>query len=147
MKALRPLFCLLGAGLFLVGCSDGPPPAEPEPLPPTPEAADEPPAIRADDASALNALTGQEVAVEGPVVRIGSTPNGDLTFLNFTPQRGGFTAVIHRSNYDSFPDGFGAYDGRQLRVTGLLEKYRDETPQIRVSVPEQLTIIEPRPTP
>jgi DNA/RNA endonuclease YhcR with UshA esterase domain len=95
----------------------------------------------------LNALTGQEVAVEGPVVRIGSTPNGDLTFLNFTPQRGGFTAVIHRSNYDSFPDGFGDYDGRQLRVTGRLEKYRDETPQIRVSVPEQLTIIEPRPTP
>jgi hypothetical protein len=146
---LRPLVCLTGVALFLVGCSDAPPAPEPEPAAPaaTPAAPIEPIVLPADDTAALAANEGREIAVEGTVVRIGSTPNGDLTFLNFTPQRGGFTAVIHRSNYDSFPDGFGAYNGRSLRVTGKLEIYQGETPQIRVSAPAQLTNIEPRPTP
>lgn len=140
----KQFFLVLGAAaLLLSGCQDATPPAEPEAPAPTPDVAPprELPTVSAEDNDALEAHVGSDVAVEGTVVRIGATQAGDITFLNFTRQRGGFTAVIRRASYENFPDGFGAYDGRGLRVTGVLEKFRGETPQIEVTDPEQLQII------
>lgn len=85
---------------------------------------------------------GQEVIVTGTIVTVGSTDDDSITFLNFTPTRGGFVAVVFRDNYGQFPDGLESYLNKEVRVRGVVKPYQGTRPQIQVRSPEQIEIVE-----
>jgi OB-fold nucleic acid binding domain. len=99
--------------------------------------------IDATDLTALRAKAGTNVAVEGRVTEIGTTQDGGITFINVgMPRKQGFVAVIFRDHYQAFPDGFDKYREKKVRVSGVLTLYRGETPQIKLTSPEQIAIVE-----
>lgn len=101
--------------------------------------------IQSEDGASLESNVGQDVVVEGMVRNVGTGPNDNITFLNFGQRGSGFVAVIFRAAYDKFPEGFEGYAGQKVRVRGMLEKYRDRQPQIKVITPDQLEIVSPEP--
>lgn len=112
---------------------------------PTPEP---PPVVPAAETDAIKALAGRDATVEGRITRIGSTEAGGIKFINFAGVgSGGFVAVVFKSNYAAFPDGFDAYQGALVRLTGKVEIYKETTPQIVVRSPAQITVVEAAPTP
>lgn len=85
---------------------------------------------------------GQVITVTGNVLRLGKTENGGITFLNFSTQRGGFVAVVFESDYPSFPDGLDGYVNKSVEITGELRPFQGTTPQIKISSPDQIKIVE-----
>lgn len=98
------------------------------------------------DATELDTLRGRaglDTAVVGEVLVVGTTKDGGITFLNVgAGKKQGFVAVIFRAAYDHFPDGFEKYKNRKVIVTGPIELYRGDQPQIVIRAPEQLAIVE-----
>ena len=98
--------------------------------------------IDAADLDALRAAAGTQVRVVGQVVSIGNTSDNRITFLNFSlPKKEGFVAVIHQSNYDAFPEGFDIYRAQNVEITGVLELYKNNQPQIILRSPDQIKIL------
>jgi DNA/RNA endonuclease YhcR with UshA esterase domain len=116
----------------------------PVPEAPAPPAADAP-VIQSDDMAALEGKVGSDVVVEGVVQSVGAGPNDGITFINFGERKAGFVAVVFRPSYDKFPDGFEKYARQKVRIYGRLEKYRDRQLQVRLSTPDQITILESAP--
>jgi len=106
---------------------------------PTPE--EKPPVVQASAPDAVKALAGKKATVEGKITRIGSTETGGITFINFGGGPNAFVAVVFKSNYAAFPDGFDKYKGQTVRVTGPVAIYKETTPQIVVKAPEQIEIV------
>lgn len=107
--------------------------------------AGEPQVFDAEDVDALREAAADKVeaVVEGVVQSIGSTPENTITFLNIgAPKREGFVAIIFQRDFQSFPEGFSHFNGQRVRVSGILELYRENQPQIRVNNPAQIEIIE-----
>ncbi len=99
-------------------------------------------AIDATNLEALRAKAGQEVIVEGLVTDIGTTKDGGITFINIgLAKKQGFVAVVFRDNYPVFTDGFDKFRNQKVRVTGAISLYKSETPQIKLTSAEQLTIV------
>jgi len=90
---------------------------------------------------------GQEVSVTGKVQRVGKSPEGGITFLNFSTQRGGFVAVVFQANYDAFPDGLEVYLNKDVQITGVVKPYQGVTPQIPIQSPEQIKVLDVVATP
>lgn len=106
--------------------------------------AQEPTVLDATDVDALRAHAGQDVVVEGLVTEIGTTKTNTITFINLgLPRKVGFAAVVFQKNYGAFPDGFAAFKGQKLRVSGKLDLYQGDKPQIEIRSPEQVQIIAP----
>lgn len=84
---------------------------------------------------------GQTVRVRGRVVAANNT--GKVCFLNFHRNwRRYFTVVIFASDFDRFPQPpEKLYLNREIRVYGLVREYQGK-PEIIVSSPEQIQIIE-----
>lgn len=101
--------------------------------------------INAQDTASMRSKVGSEVIVEGVVKGVGKGPNDGITFLNFGERKSGFVAVIFRSSYEKFPEGFDQYSNQKVRVKGSLENYRDRQMQIRISTPDQLEILASEP--
>lgn len=101
--------------------------------------------INAQDTASMRSKVGTEVIVEGVVKGVGKGPNDGITFLNFGERKSGFVAVIFRSSYEKFPEGFDQYSKQKVRVKGSLENYRDRQVQIRISTPDQLEILASEP--
>jgi hypothetical protein len=122
-------------------------PVLPQTEPPAPAAV---PVVKATDTDRLRDLAGQEVCVEGTVIRIGTTTAGGITFLNMSPAPNGFVAVVFQSAYQQFPEGFEQFSGKTVKVTGTLKLYRETTPQIVIEAPDQIAIVaaatEPEPS-
>jgi DNA/RNA endonuclease YhcR with UshA esterase domain len=98
--------------------------------------------IDATDLEALRAAAGTEVAVVGHVTEVGTTQDGGITFINVgLPKKQGFVAVVFRADYAAFPDGFDQFRNARVRVSGVLELYRGDQPQIKLSSPEQIAIL------
>lgn len=98
--------------------------------------------IDAANLEALRAKAGQEVIVEGMVTDIGTTKDGGITFVNIgMAKKQGFVAVVFRDNYPAFPDGFDKFRNQKVRVKGAISLYKSETPQIKLTSAEQLTIV------
>lgn len=98
--------------------------------------------IDATDLAALRAKAGTDVVVEGLVSEIGTTKDGGITFINIgMGRKQGFVAVIFRDSYPAFSEGFDKFREKKVRVSGALNLYRGETPQIKVTSPEQITIV------
>lgn len=102
--------------------------------------------IDASNLDALRAKVGSSVVVEGMVTKVGTTKEGGITFINLgLPAKQGFVAVVFKSDYGAFPEGFDKFRNQKVRVTGLIKLYRSEIPEIEVKTPDQLTIVAPTP--
>jgi hypothetical protein len=98
--------------------------------------------IDATNLEALRAKSGQEAMVEGLVSDIGTTKDGGITFINIgLAKKQGFVAVIFRDSYQLFPEGFDKFRNQKVRVTGPVSLFRGETPQIKLTAAEQITIV------
>ncbi len=107
--------------------------------------AQEPEVLDAANVEVLRTHGGQDVVVEGPVTELGKTKTNSITFINMgLPRKQGFVAVIFEKNYAAFPEGFDSYKGQTLRISGKLDLYQGEQPQIEVRTPEQIQIVHPR---
>ncbi|HRJ72679.1 MAG TPA: hypothetical protein PLS03_10665 [Terrimicrobiaceae bacterium] len=97
------------------------------------------------DATNLDAIrekAGTEAVVEGLVSNIGTTKDGGITFINIgLEKKQGFVAVVFQKSYGAFGDGFDKYRDQKVRVSGPIELYRGEQPQIILNSPEQITIV------
>ena len=104
---------------------------------------EEPKVIDATDLDQLRTLSGQDAVVEGLVTDVGTTKTNSITFINLgLGKKQGFVAVIFQKNYGAFPDGFSAYKEQKLRVSGKLELYQGERPEIEVRSPDQIQVIK-----
>jgi len=107
------------------------------------QTAGEVPVIPATEVDQLREKAGQEVIVEGEVISVGQTQTGTLTFLNIgLPKKQGFVALVRQTNYEAFPNGFDAYKNQKVRVKGVMTIYQETQPQIEVTGPEQITVVE-----
>lgn len=88
---------------------------------------------------------GQEVSVQGKVdevVSLSST-RGKPTYFNM----GGkypdnkFTLLLWKSNKHKFTKGVDYYEGRKIKVIGLIEMYRGKV-QMVISDPGQIEVLE-----
>lgn len=92
----------------------------------------------------LRTHAGQDVIVEGLVTDVGTTQTKSITFINLgLPKKQGFVAVVFQKNYGAFPDGFDAFKGQKVRVSGKLDLYQGDKPQIEVRTPEQIEVVKP----
>ncbi len=99
--------------------------------------------IDAVDLDALRAKVGTPAVVIGQVTDVGTTQDGGITFINIgMPKKKGFVAVIFRQNYESFPEGFENFRNQKVKVTGPIELYKAEQPQIILRSPEQIEVIK-----
>ncbi len=102
----------------------------------------ESPVLDAADLETLRAKAGTDVIVEGAVTDIGTTKDAGITFVNIgMPKKKGFVAIVFRSSYAAFPEGFDKFRNQKVRVTGVLKLYQGETPQVELKSPEQITIV------
>lgn len=81
----------------------------------------------------------KEVIVQGTIIVTKNT--GKICFLNFDKARS-FTAVVHEANYKNFPQPpESAYKRKLVRIHGTITTYKGK-PQIEVTKPEQITVLE-----
>ena len=98
--------------------------------------------IDAVDLDALRAKVGTPAVVVGQVTDVGTTQDGGITFINVgMPKKKGFVAVIFRQNYANFPDGFEKFRNQKVSVSGPIELYKSEQPQIILRSPDQIEIL------
>jgi len=98
--------------------------------------------LDATDVNKLIEMAGQDVSVVGIVQGVGSTKTDSIRFINFSlAKKQGFTAVVFQRNYGAFPEGFETLKGKRLRITGKLEIYSGQQPQIEVRGPEQIEVL------
>lgn len=142
MKTSCPLILLLAfVGLYPALAEEASSPS------PTPAAESQAAAVvvQSEDAAGLESKVGSEVIVEGVVKGVGKTSGDGITFLNFGDRKTGFVAIVFRSSYDKFPEGFEKYKSQKVRVHGTLEKFKDKQIQIKVATPDQLEIVSAAP--
>jgi DNA/RNA endonuclease YhcR with UshA esterase domain len=97
----------------------------------------------AQDSAALIEQEGNVVTVRGTITRVGATDDGSVTFLNFGPRAADqFVVVVFSRDLQKFPEGFGHLTGQTVEVTGTLEMFRNQQPQIRLETPEQISVVE-----
>ncbi|MFV0337771.1 MAG: hypothetical protein ACK5LK_05960 [Chthoniobacterales bacterium] len=106
-------------------------------------AQEEPKILDATDLTTLRDHADTEVVVEGFVTEIGRTKSNSITFINIgLPKKEGFVALIYEKDYSAFPEAFNIYEKKKVRVKGMLKLYRNETPQVVMTSPEQIEIVE-----
>lgn len=97
--------------------------------------------IDATDLDQLRASAGKQVTVVGHVTSVGTTQDGDITFINVgMAKKQGFVGVIFRKDYGAFPEGFDHFRNASVAISGVLDLYRSEQPQIKIRTPDQITI-------
>lgn len=142
MKTLLPVLSVLVLSIGIVSAQEAAPAPAPAAESSAPESggAATAPVIQADNTAELQGKVGSEVVVEGVVKGVGKTSGDGITFLNFGDRKTGFVAVIFRSSYDKFPEGFDKYKSQKVRVRGTLEMFKDQQIQIKVATPDQIEI-------
>lgn len=101
--------------------------------------------VQAGDRKTLLSLAGHKARVQGRVSRIGSLPDGRITFINFEGnEREDFVAIVREGSLPAlkkqFPDGLDqALTGREVTIEGLVTLFRD-TPQIEIENPAQISV-------
>jgi hypothetical protein len=87
---------------------------------------------------------GERGSVEGLIVKIGSSPKGNL-FLNMGAPfpNHTFSGVIPKSSVEKFGKEFiMSLEGKRLRITGDITIYKDK-PEILVTDKSQITEVKP----
>lgn len=99
-----------------------------------------PPLIHCGDKKKLASKIGKEVSVEGLVQSVGKGAKDRIRMLNFAEKPGtGFVAAIFPSAYKKL-EPLKNYAGKNVRVTGVLEKYKKQT-QIKVTKGSQIKVL------
>lgn len=87
----------------------------------------------------------QEVIVEGTIDQVVSLKDvrGQPTYFNMDGQfpNHKFTLLLWGSDKDYFREDVFSYEGKSVKVTGLIETYRGK-PQIVIREPEQIEVLE-----
>ena len=106
-----------------------------------------PPVINCSDKKALAAKIGKTVSVEGLVQSNSKGPKDGVRLLNLSSKPGtGFVAAVFPVAYKKIGP-IKNYEGKNIRVTGTLEKYKKQT-QIKVLKASQIKILAaPKSTP
>lgn len=96
--------------------------------------------LAAADSKALAAKEGQKVVVHGETEGSEKSASG-TNFVNFKGSE--FALVTFKSDLGQFPDGEPAdtYEGKRIAVEGAISIYQGK-PQIKLTDPEQVTILE-----
>ena len=97
-----------------------------------------------DDLTGLSQRTGATVMVAGVPVRVGAGRSGTVYYLNFSENyRESLALVFFPSDFKPVlgKDNLNAYLGKNIRVQGVMEIYR-EIPQIRIKSLDQIRILE-----
>ena len=97
----------------------------------------------ADKAAVLAAMP-QEATVSGTISELKSS--NDVVGINFKgAEKSQFNAVVLRRNKEAvekvFGEGLKMLDGKRVRLVGTIVEYHDK-PQIVISRPEQITVLE-----
>ncbi len=106
-----------------------------------------PGSLSANETSLLRSMAGHVAKVSGTIATTGALPDNRLTFLNFEGnQRGDFVAIIRGEDLPTvaaaFPGGrLAGLMGARIEVNGLITLHR-ETPQIEITSPSQLKVLE-----
>jgi len=93
------------------------------------------------DVLTLRDSVGREMTVYGRVTASSVSERSGHHFLNFDNRE--FSVICFASDLSNFTSGKPAelYRGRDIEITGLLERYRDKL-QMRLRDPEQVKIVE-----
>lgn len=101
--------------------------------------------ISATDLRALRKHVGDEVSVQGQVIRVGYSERSNTYFLNFSEDQEGFTVVIFSSAVEKF-ERLGIsildYEGAQVDVMGELIDHPEYGLEIIVEEPSQIRILD-----
>lgn len=88
---------------------------------------------------------GQEVTVEGTIDQVVNLNDvrGQPTYFNMDGRfpNHKFTLLLWGSNKDYFREDVFSYEGKNVKVTGLIETYRDKL-QMIIRYPEQIDVLE-----
>ncbi|MDI6783123.1 MAG: hypothetical protein QME64_03390 [bacterium] len=84
------------------------------------------------------------VTVEGKVLRVGHSERSNTYFLNFTPQRGGFTVVIFSktvSKFDTAKIDIKSFEGKTIQVTGKIQNPPQYGVEIILNDPSEIKVV------
>lgn len=116
----------------------------------------QPDVIAVTDGEAIKAKMGEQVTIEGVIDKAEWSRTGKVMNVSFKDVPQGLLLVVFEKNKDKFNDAFNGdaaatLTGAKVKVGGKLEEYggRVESmkgrPQIVLTNPEQVTIVEPAP--
>lgn len=109
--------------------------------------ADDKAPIDVTDVETIQKSVSKEITVKGKVREARWTKSGNILFINFDKiKRTDFVAIAKKENKEALDKAFGgdfakALDGKTITVSGLVTTFK-ETPQIEVTKPEQVKILE-----
>ncbi|MGL4465515.1 MAG: hypothetical protein ACRC1K_25475 [Planctomycetia bacterium] len=102
-------------------------------------------AFDAADAAEIRAKEGASAVVKGKVTSVFMPKSNALLVLNFSKDRAGFKVAIFSKSFDKWEGGADGIkrlvQGKVLAVDGIVTLY-EGAPQIIVSVPSQLKVVE-----
>jgi endonuclease/exonuclease/phosphatase family metal-dependent hydrolase len=104
--------------------------------------------VNAADSAAITGAIGKAVIVKGRVQNVGTTPTNSIYFINFAGvPKGGFVGIVKKEGYSTITAALGAdlkaaLTGKDVELRGELVRYK-ETPEIVVTSPEQIKIVQP----
>jgi len=111
------------------------------------EEPEEIPQLSATDLRALKKHVGEEVAVQGRVVRVGCSERSNTYFINFSKDRDGLTVVIFSSAVGKFKRldiDITSYEGAQVEVFGELIDHPEYGLEIIIEEPSQIRVLSSR---
>lgn len=108
------------------------------------EEPEETPELLATDLRALRKHVGEEVTIQGQVVRVGYSERSNTYFLDFAQDRDGFTVVIFSSvvaKYEKLGISISDYEGAQVEVSGELIDHPKYGLEIILEEPSQIRVV------
>lgn len=111
------------------------------------EEPEETPELVATDLRALKKHVGEEVTVQGRVMRVGYSERSNTYFLDFSKDRDGLTVVIFSSAVEKFKRlgiDITSYEGAQVEVLGELIDHPEYGLEIIVEEPSQIRVLSSR---
>ena len=141
---MKPHFAALT--LVAVALSAAPLRAEDKPAAPAPPAPSVPAADKIyapKDLTALRALKGQTVKIEGTILKQGASKTGTVRYLNFTEhfqESISLVFMVSKGGGDFTKEKLTNYVGKKVRVTGVVGEYNNNL-QIEIRALDQLKLV------